>query len=293
MEGFGANAVREMLARHGLRISKSLGQHFLIDGNITEKMVRLSGLDSDCGVLEIGPGTGALTLKLCSAAGYVTAVELDKRLLPILDETLCRADNVGVVQGDILKLNLIELVNEYMPGYRHHVCANLPYNITSPIIAAILDTGVFETITVMVKREVAQRICAKPGSSEYGSFSIYVNYHTEAELLFDVSPECFLPKPKIWSSVIKLKTRKQHLLKPVHEKALFSVVRAAFNQRRKTLVNALHAAYGANMSKEEIRTIIEHCGFNSMTRGETLSIDSFSMISERFINQVDVDSNLL
>ena len=235
--------MRELLGRHGFEFSKSKGQNFLIDANIPEKIVRLSGVDMSCGVLEIGPGIGALTALLSKAAGKVTAVELDKRLLPILKETLEGLDNVEIIQADILKLDISAVVNEKMPDMRACVCANLPYNITSPALTALIDSGVFDFITVMVQREVALRMCAKPGSRDYGAFSVYINYHTIPEILFDVPPECFYPRPGVTSSVVKLKIRPDRLLAPEDEKRFFKVVRAAFGQRRKTLANALCAVF--------------------------------------------------
>ena len=276
--------VRRILAEHGFRFSKSMGQNFLIDANIPEKIVRLATLDKTCGVLEIGPGIGALTFELSRAAGFVTAVELDRRLLPILYDVLVDRNNVEIVQGDILKQDLDILLSEKMPGFRHHACANLPYSITTPALTALIDAGVFETITVMVQREVARRICAKHGSPDYSAFSVYVGYHCEAEILFDVSPECFFPKPGVWSSVLKLKTRKGPLLEAEIEKVFFRLVKAAFGQRRKTLANALHSAFGSSMSKEDITAIVEDCGFDPLVRGETLSIAEFSALAHRFLS---------
>jgi len=279
---YGANAVRELLARHGFRFSKSKGQHFLIDGNIPEKIVWLSGIDGSCGVLEVGPGTGALTSRLCDACGKVTAVELDGRLLPVLRETLAKRQNVEIVFGDILKMDIGKLVNEKMPGMRHHVCANLPYNITTPALTAFISAGLFETMTVMVQREVARRICAAPGSSDYGAFTVYANYHTAPEVLFDVPPECFMPRPGVWSSVLKMTARPERFLEPEHETVFFRVVRAAFGQRRKTLVNALHAIFGNAMGKDEITGAVLSCGFDVRIRGEALGLGDFIKLSDFF-----------
>ena len=277
-----SNSMRVLLDSHGFKFSKSMGQNFLVDANIPEKIVRLSGIDRECGVLEIGPGIGALTALLSDAAGKVTAVELDTKLLPILSETLSDRTNVEIVNGDILKLNIPALVLEKMPGLKHCVCANLPYNITSPALTVLIEAGVFQSITVMVQREVALRMCAKPGTADYGAFSVFINYHTHPEILFDVPPECFMPRPKVFSSVITMKIRKERLLQPEDEAKFFRVVRAAFGQRRKTLANALHAVFGQNMSKDEITEIITRCGFDYRVRGETLSIEDFMKISELF-----------
>ena len=279
---FGAKYVRELLDRHGIKSSKSMGQNFLIDGNIPKKIVRLSGIDESCGILEVGPGIGALTIELSRVAKRVTAVELDKRLLPLLRETLEGQNNVDIVQGDILKLEINKLISEKMPGCKHHVCANLPYNITTPAISAFINAGVFVSITVMVQKEVAHRICASPGSSEYGAFSVFVQYYAQPQVLFDVPPECFLPRPGVRSSVIMVKPRSERILELEHEKAFFSVVRAAFNLRRKTLVNALHSMFGDLMNKDEIAKIVGQCGFDPRVRGEMLSIEDFALLSRFF-----------
>jgi len=278
-EGTGANAVRDTLAKYGLRLSKSLGQNFLIDPNIPEKIVRMSGIDSTCGVLEVGPGLGALTAALGRSAGRVIAVELDVRLLPILREKFAELPNVGFVHGDILKLDISELAGESMAGLRRHVCANLPYNITTPVLTSLIGTGLFEKITVMVQREVARRICSGPGSPDYGAFTVYANYYTTPRLLFDVAPECFLPRPAVFSSVIGMDTHEQRALDPGGEAFFFRVVRAAFGQRRKTLVNALHGVFGNSLTKEEITRSVASCGFDVMVRGEMLGIKEFIELS--------------
>ena len=260
-----------------------MGQNFLTDANIPEKIVRLSGIDKTCGVLEIGPGLGALTLALSRMAGRVTAVELDARLLQLLGEKLSGSQNVEIVHGDILKLDIAGLVNEKMPGLRRLVCANLPYNITTPALTALIDSGAFESITVMVQREFAQRICAAPGGKDYGSFTVYANYYTEPARLFDVPPECFFPRPGVYSSVVMLKMRSERFLDTAEEAVFFRLVRAAFGQRRKTLVNALHAALGNTMEKDAIAAIVRDCGFDVRIRGETLGIEEFMRLSSGFV----------
>ena len=272
-------SARELLITHGIKLSKSMGQNFLVDLNIPKKIVQQSGINSSCGVLETGPGLGALTLELSKTASHVTAVELDKRLVPVLREMFHNQDNVSIIQGDILKLNIKELLDSTMPEQEHHVCANLPYNITTPAITAFIETNAFKSITVMIQKEVAQRITAKPGTPEYGAFTIYINYHTSPEKLFDVSPECFNPRPKVTSSVIKLETRQTKLLSTDEEKQFFKVVRAAFGQRRKTLVNALYSIFETSHTKESIKEKIEKCGFDARIRGEELSINDFIKLS--------------
>ena len=271
-----------LLNRHGFKFSKSMGQNFLIDANIPDKIVRLAEIGMSDGALEVGPGIGALTKRLAQAARRVVAVELDRRLIPILNEMFAASANVEIVHGDILKLDIAKLVSEKMPGLERHVCANLPYNITTPALRVFIEAGVFNTITVMVQREVARRICAKPGTSEYGAFTVYANYHTQPKILFDVPPECFMPRPKVVSSVLTMRTRPERMLAPGDEAMFFRVVRAAFRQRRKTLVNALHAEFGSVVTKDEIAKFITQCGFDEKIRGETFGIDEFARLSECF-----------
>jgi len=272
-------SVRELLTVHGLKASKSMGQNFLIDANIPEKIVKLSGIDKSCGILEVGPGLGALTQVLCKAAGFVTAVELDKSLVPILESLFAEQPNVRIVQGDILKIDIGKLTHETMRGLDHHVCANLPYNITTPAITAFIESNTFISITVMVQREVALRICAKPGSPEYGAFTVYANYHTIPEILFDVSPGSFTPRPKVLSSVVRMTRRAERLLDEQDEKLFFRVVRAAFGQRRKTLVNALYSVFEKTLSKEVISEIVSGCGYDVRIRGEVLGVDDYIKLS--------------
>ena len=266
----------------GFRQHKSMGQNFLVDRNIPEKIVRLSGIDESCGVLEIGPGAGALTSELCRAAGRVVAVELDRRLIPLLDEKFAKRQNVEITQGDILKIDIKEFVRERMPGLRHQACANLPYNITTPVITLLIESRVFDTVTLMVQREVARRICAGAGSPDYSAFSVYINYHAEPKILFDVPPECFSPRPKVHSSVVKIVPRGKRFLDQEKEKVFFGLVRAAFAYRRKTLVNALHSAYASRMGKDGIADIVVQCGFEAQTRGETLCIEDFIKLADYF-----------
>jgi len=279
-----AHDTKKLLLQHGFKFSKSMGQNFLIDRNIPEKIVRLSGIDLSDGILEVGPGAGALTAELSKSAGKVTAVELDRRLIPVLKTTLEGRGNIEILESDILKLDIAATVREKMPGLRHRVCANLPYNITTPALSAFIDTGVFETITVMVQKEVAERICADPGTRQYGAFSVYANYYTEPKQLFDVPPECFMPRPAVTSTVVTLRPRREHILPPEDERQFFRTVRAAFGQRRKTLVNALYTAFGNELGKDEITDIVTLCGFNPQIRGETLGIEEFAKLSAELTN---------
>ena len=271
--------IKALLARHGFRFSKSMGQNFLIADWVPQDIADAAGLDEGCGVLEIGPGIGPLTVQLAQRAGKVAAVELDRALLPILAETLADCPNVQVIPGDVMKLDLNELISERFPGMPVMACANLPYNITTPVLTKLLESGRFQSITVMIQREVARRVCAGPDSPDRGAFSLFCQYHAQCKLLFDVGPECFLPAPKVTSSVIQLVP---HAQPPVDAdpKALFAVVRAAFAQRRKTLLNALSAAYGARLSKDQLRQILRDCGLEETVRGERLSLEDFSRLSK-------------
>ena len=274
------NEIRALLARHKFRFSKSMGQNFLTAAWVPEDIAASAGLDEHTGVLEVGPGVGCLTKELSERAGKVVSVELDKALKPVLAETLADCENVEIVFGDVLKQDLPALVEERMPGMRHVVCANLPYNVTSPLLTAFLEAKCFETVTVMIQREVARRICAGPGSADYGAFGIFVQWHAAPELLFDVPPSCFVPQPKVTSSVIRL-TRREKPPVPVRDEALlFRVVRAAFNQRRKTLVNALSSQL-PGLEKGQVEEILVSLGFDPRIRGEVLDIAGFAAISDK------------
>ena len=274
------NEIRALLARHKFRFSKSMGQNFLTAAWVPEDIAASAGLDEHTGVLEVGPGVGCLTKELSERAGKVVSVELDKALKPVLAETLADCENVEIVFGDVLKQDLPALVEERMPGMRHVVCANLPYNVTSPLLTAFLEAKCFETVTVMIQREVARRICAGSGSADYGAFGIFVQWHAAPELLFDVPPSCFVPQPKVTSSVIRL-TRREKPPVPVRDEALlFRVVRAAFNQRRKTLVNALSSQL-PGLEKGQVEEILVSLGFDPRIRGEVLDIAGFAAISDK------------
>ena len=270
--------IKALLARHGFRFSKSMGQNFLIQPWVPRDIACSSGAGSGKGVLEIGPGIGPLTRELSLLADQVVSVELDRSLLPILTETLGDRDNVEIVSGDILKLDIPSLVRERFQGLEPIACANLPYNITTPAITALLDAGCFSSITIMIQR-VARRICATPGSGDYGAFSVYCQYHAETELLFDVPPDCFLPAPKVTSSVLRLtpKDPPDEVDDPDH---FFRVVKAAFSQRRKTLLNGLSGTFRSNFSKEQLLSAILSCGLPADIRGERLSIPQFAALSK-------------
>jgi 16S rRNA (adenine1518-N6/adenine1519-N6)-dimethyltransferase len=280
MNLFSEKDIKRLLDRHGFRFSKSMGQNFLIDPGVPEAIANGAGIDESSGVLEIGPGIGALTQALARRAKKVACVELDRRLLPVLNETLAGVDNVEVISGDILKLDIPSMVRGRFAGLRPAVCANLPYNITTPVLTALCQAGVFETITVMVQREVALRMCAAAGTPDYGAFTVFIRYYAEPEILFDVPPEAFIPRPKVTSSVITLKMRPSPPDFITDETFFFRVVRAGFAQRRKTLVNSLEAAFGRELSKDALRGAVADCGFDPAVRGEALDIGRFAALAD-------------
>ena len=273
------NDIKSLLGRHGFHFSKSMGQNFLIESWVPHDIAEAAGLDETCGVLEIGPGIGPLTQQLALRAGKVASIELDRDLLPILEETMAPYPNVEIIPGDAMKMDFADVTAEKFPGLKVKTCANLPYNITTPIITKMLESHCFSTITVMIQREVAQRICAAPGDSDCGAFSLFCQYHAECELLFEVPPECFIPAPKVTSAVIRLTPRSAPPV-DADEKALFSVIKAAFAQRRKTLLNGLTTAYGSKFSKDELRQAILDCGLQETVRGERLSLEDFARLSK-------------
>ena len=272
------NEIKSLRARHGFRFSKSMGQNFLIADWVPREIAKASGAHPDAGVLEIGPGIGCLTRELAGRAGKVVSVELDRSLLPILEETLTDRDNVEIISGDILKLDIRQTTLEmpWLSGFA--ACANLPYNITTPAITALIEAQCFFAITVMIQKEVAQRICAQPGSKDYGAFSVYCQYYTAPELLFEVPPDCFIPAPKVTSAVVRMVPRPApaEVDDPDH---FFRVVKAAFALRRKTLLNSLSANLGGQYTKETLSQAIAACGLPADVRGERLSIPQFAQLS--------------
>lgn len=280
------NDIKSLLDSHGFRFSKSMGQNFLTAAWVPEDIAEAAQLDENTGVLEVGPGIGCLTEQLAMRAGKVVAVELDNALRPVLKQTLAGKDNVEIIFGDVLKQDIKGLVAEKMQGLRPVVCANLPYNVTSPLITAFLEAECFDSVTVMIQREVAKRICAKPATADYGAFTVLVNWYAEPELLFDVPPSCFIPQPKVTSSVIRLKTRSAPPVE-VKDKALFfRVVRAAFGMRRKTLTNALSANFN-ELNKADIENLLTACGFDPKIRGEVLPIGDFAAISDAIFDIIN------
>ena len=278
------NEIQELLHRHGFRFSKSMGQNFLTASWVPADIADSAQLDSDTAVLEIGPGVGCLTEQLAARAGKVLSVELDRSLEGVLRETMAAYDNVEILFGDILKQDIPALVREHFGGMRAVVCANLPYNVTSPVLTALIRSDCFETITVMIQREVARRICAAPNTPDYGSFSLFVQWYTRPELLFDVPPHCFHPQPKVTSSVIRLTRRREKPFAVSDEQLLFQIIRAAFNQRRKTLANAL--ASGLGCERALIEQALENCGFDIRIRGEALDLGSFVALTDELAKRL-------
>ncbi len=267
--------IQDLLGRHGFHFSKSMGQNFLIDPQIPADIAASSQADKTCGVLEIGPGIGPLTSELAQRAGKVVSVELDKALLPVLAETMAPYSNVEIVPGDAMKLDLAALAAEKFQGLTPIVCANLPYNITTPVLTKLVETPCFESITVLIQKEVAQRLAAPQGSSDGGSFSLFLQYHMETEMLFDVPREKFLPSPKVTSAVLRCVRRKKPAVDVADEAFFFKVVRGAFLLRRKTLANSLASAL-PQFSKEDIQAAIQACGLDPAVRGERLTLQNFA-----------------
>lgn len=272
-------AIEALLKRHGFHFSKSMGQNFLINPDIPAAIAESSRADETNGVLEIGPGIGALSAQLCRRAGKVVAVELDRTLLPILEETMANFNNFEVVSADILKTDIPALVQEKLTGLTPVVCANLPYNITTPAMTALLESKCFASITVLVQKEVAERLCAKPGTAAYGAFSVFMQYYTEPTLLFEVPRECFEPMPKVTSAVLRAVVREKPPVEVADEAFFFKTVYAAFALRRKTLVNSLMTVFGTQLTKEELTQIVLSCGFDANIRGEKLGLAEFAALS--------------
>ena len=270
--------MKPLLSAHGFHFSKAKGQNFLIAPWVPESIAREAGVEPDVGVLEIGPGIGPLTQQLSLRAGKVCAVEVDQRLKPILDITLEECPNVELVWDDVLKLDIPALVREKLPGLRPMACANLPYYITSPILTALLEADCFEAVTVMVQKEVAQRIAAQPGSTDYSAFTVFCQYYAQPELLFDVPAHCFLPQPKVTSAVVTLRVRKQRPWDIDDPAIFFRVVRASFAMRRKKLSNGLASGF-PELGKSGAEAILAACGFPENVRGETLGIPEFAAIA--------------
>ena len=276
--------MKPLLAEHGFHFSKAKGQNFLIAPWVPERIAEDSGVGREVGVLEIGPGIGPLTQQLALRAGKVCAVEVDERLAPILKLTVGEFENLEIIWGDVLKQDVAALVKEKFAGLRPMACANLPYYITSPILSALLEAECFEAVTVMVQKEVAQRIAAKPGTADYSAFTVFCQFYAEPELLFDVPAHCFMPQPKVTSAVITLRTRKELPWHIENKEMFFRTVRASFAMRRKKLANGLASGF-PELGKSGAAEVIAACGLDENVRGETLSIAQFADIANEIVRR--------
>ena len=269
-----------VLQKYQFNFQKKFGQNFLIDTHVLDKIIAAADITEEDFVLEIGPGIGTMTQYLCENARQVIAVEIDTNLIPILKDTLSAYDNVRIINDDILKVDINELAREYNNGRPIKVVANLPYYITTPIIMGLFESHVpIESITVMVQKEVADRMQAGPGTKDYGALSLAVQYYSKPQIVVNVPPSCFMPQPKVGSTVISLRRHQQPVVQVEDEKLMFKVIRASFNQRRKTLANGLNNYGGINLTKEQIQQSIEELGVPVNIRGEALSLEQFACLS--------------
>mgnify|MGYP004706626163 FL=1 len=274
---------REIIDKYGFMFQKRFGQNFLIDGNVVEKIVREAGVTKDDFVLEIGPGIGTMTQLLCENAREVAAVEIDTNLIPILKETLAPYDNVTVINEDILKVDIPALAQEKNSGRPIKVVANLPYYITTPIIMGLFESHVpIDSITIMVQREVADRMQVGPGTKDYGALSLAVQYYAKPEIVLNVPPTCFMPRPNVGSAVIRLKKHETCPVQVDDAEFMFRLIRASFNQRRKTLANGLSNSSELTISKEKIAEAIESLGVSPSIRGEALTLEQFAQLANYF-----------
>ena len=270
----------EILQKYNFHFAKKFGQNFLIDTSVLERIIKAAQITKDDCVLEIGPGIGTMTQYLAESAGKVIAVEIDKNLIPILKETLSAYENVMVINEDVLKLDLNEIVKEHNQGRPIKVVANLPYYITTPIIMGLFEKHVpLESITVMVQKEVASRMQEGPGSKEYGALSLAVQYYANPRIVANVPPNCFIPRPNVSSAVICLERFSEPPVEVIDEQKMFALIRASFNQRRKTLVNSIGNAKELGISKEEVAQALEKMGLEATIRGEALSLEQFAKLS--------------
>ena len=269
-----------VLQKYNFSFQKKFGQNFLIDTHVLDKIIASAEITKDDMVLEIGPGIGTMTQYLACAAGKVVAVEIDKTLIPILEDTLSEYDNVQIINQDVLKVNLAKLAEEENGGKPIKVVANLPYYITTPIIMGLFENHVpLKSITVMVQKEVADRMQVGPGTKDYGALSLAVQYYAKPYIVANVPPNCFMPRPKVGSAVIRLERYEEPPVQVADEKLMFRIIRASFNQRRKTLVNGLKNSPEIQFSKEEIEAAIETLGMGACVRGEALTLEEFARLS--------------
>lgn len=275
--------IKHIMKRHGIAFNKKFGQNFLTDEAVVDSISEMSGVSKNDAVLEIGPGIGTLTYSLLSFANKVVSVEIDSGLIPVLSETLSEFDNFELINSDILKLDLNELIQDKFAGEPPFVIANLPYYITSPILMYLLESKIpFKRIVVMVQKEVADRLSSKPGTKDYGVITAAVSYYADVKTLFGVKRDCFIPSPNVDSAVIELIPRQHPTCKPKSEDLFFKTIKASFAQRRKTLLNSISKSDYITLPKEEIERAISDCGISPSVRGETLSIDDFAKLSDKF-----------
>ena len=275
-----AKSTASIINKYGFSFQKRFGQNFLIDEHVLDKIVDAALIGKGDGVIEIGPGIGTMTQRLCEAASKVVAIEIDKELIPILSETMSGYDNVKIINADVMKTDLDKLIRDEFSGMSVKVVANLPYYITTPIVMSLLENHLpVESITIMVQKEVAQRMQAGPGTKDYGALSLAVQYYADTYIAANVPPNCFMPRPKGGSGVIRLTVRKEAEVEVADEKLMFSLIRAAFNQRRKTLVNAVTNFPGLDYTKEDIEKALAGLGISEKIRGEALSLQQFADLS--------------
>lgn len=276
-----AKSTAQVIKKYGFSFQKRFGQNFLIDEHVLGKIIDASLVEKDEGVIEIGPGIGTMTQRLCERAAKVVAIEIDKELIPILEDTLSDCTNVKIVNADIMKTDLADLIEREFAGMTVRVVANLPYYITTPIVMNLLEQNLpIAGITIMVQKEVAERMQAKPGTKEYGALSLAVQYYADTYIAANVPPNCFMPRPKVGSGVIRLTVRKDHNVTVSDEKKMFSIIRAAFNQRRKTLVNAIANYADLSFSKNEVETALKKLDLPVNIRGEVLSLSQFAALTD-------------
>lgn len=275
---------KEILKKYGFSFKKSLGQNFIIDSNILQKMIHAAKIDHTCGVIEIGPGIGSLTEQLALVANKVVAFEIDQRLLPVLQDTLAAYTNIDIIHQDILKADLHKTIDQYFtPNLSLHIVANLPYYITTPILMNILNQQIpVKRITVMLQKEVAERMAAGPNTKEYGSLSIAVQYYTTAHIVMDVPKTVFIPQPNVTSSVLQLVKRDKPLVQVTDEKLFFSIVQASFRHRRKTLRNNLISFFKGKYRSDHIAEMLERTEIDGRRRGESLTIQEFALLANKF-----------
>ena len=269
--------IEELLTRHGFRFAKSMGQNFLIEGWVPRDTAEVCGADEHCGVLEIGPGIGPLTQQLCRRGGKVVSIELDERLYDVLGETMGEFENFTLVKGDAMAVDFPALLSEHFGGLRPLLCANLPYNITTPVLEKCILSRCFDSITVLIQKEAAERICAKAGSPDYSVFSLQMQYYTDPQIMFEVEPDCFFPAPKVTSAVLHCPVRKTPPVEVVSDQALWRTVKGGFTLRRKTLANSLQSAYP--YSKEQLTEVIVSCGLSPTVRGEKLTLEDYARLT--------------